>query len=58
MKRNPTLPPYLCWVTRSLHPTYKTSFLLPVAYYLLPADRICTKPDCPNTFWSYLLVRL
>ncbi|MBC1220428.1 hypothetical protein GNF10_09550 [Nostoc sp. UCD121] len=24
MKRNPTLPAYLCWVTRSLHPTYKT----------------------------------
>ncbi|MBC1223049.1 hypothetical protein [Nostoc sp. UCD121] len=27
MKRNPTLPPYLCWVTRSLHPTYKTTVL-------------------------------
>ncbi|WP_265576398.1 hypothetical protein [Nostoc sp. LEGE 12450] len=27
MKRNPTLPPYLCWVTRSLHQTYKTTLL-------------------------------
>ncbi|MBD2507912.1 hypothetical protein H6G91_11590 [Nostoc muscorum FACHB-395] len=27
MKRNPTLPPDLCWVTRSLHPTYKTTVL-------------------------------
>ncbi|MGV0106818.1 hypothetical protein [Nostoc sp. DSM 114167] len=25
MKRNPTLLPDLCWVTLSLHPTYKTT---------------------------------
>ncbi|WP_448268274.1 hypothetical protein [Nostoc sp. DSM 114159] len=27
MKRNPTLLPDLCWVTLSLHPTYKTTKL-------------------------------
>ncbi|QHG16034.1 hypothetical protein [Nostoc sp. ATCC 53789] len=38
MKRNPTLPPYLCWVTRSLHPTYKTTVLKVEEVYVTVAD--------------------